>query len=86
MNLDGVEGSKTGLMNITPSQMTIDAWNYVLLNTDYKECPVPRDKLDVLKEQFRYYYPLNLTCLRKDFLSHHLPISLYNHAVNFFLL
>lgn len=61
--------------------MTVDAWNYVYLNREYKECPVPKEKLDKLKEQFRYFYPMDLRCSAKDLIRNHLTMSLYNHAV-----
>eukprot|EP00331_Platyophrya_macrostoma_P028196 CAMPEP_0176435570 /NCGR_PEP_ID=MMETSP0127-20121128/17406_1 /TAXON_ID=938130 /ORGANISM="Platyophrya macrostoma, Strain WH" /LENGTH=1067 /DNA_ID=CAMNT_0017818633 /DNA_START=88 /DNA_END=3291 /DNA_ORIENTATION=+ len=76
-----LEGKEAGPLNISPEHMTLDAWNYVYLKCEYKECPVPKEKLDVLREQFRYFYPWNLRCSAKDLIRNHLTMSLYNHAL-----
>jgi len=82
VNIGDLEGSKPGPLNINPDQLTLDAWNYIFLKTEYKDCPVSKEKLDVLREQFRYFHPWDLRCSAKDLIRNHLTMSLYNHAVS----
>jgi len=75
-----LEGTKPGLLGIQHEDLTRDAWDYIFLDAPYKPCAVPEDKLRVLRENFKYWYPLDLRVSAKDLVRNHLPMSLYNHA------
>ena len=76
-----MEGKKTGLFEISPKDLTVDAWNYIFLDGPYKEgIAIPEEKLQKMKAEFKYFYPLDLRCSGKDLIRNHLSMSLYNHA------
>lgn len=77
-----MEGTQTGQLGIKHEDLTREAWDYIFLNTPYKACPVPEEKLKVLRDEFRYWYPLDLRVSAKDLVRNHLSMSLYNHAVS----
>ncbi|CAF2777378.1 unnamed protein product [Rotaria sp. Silwood2] len=80
---DSFDGKKIGSANIHPSQMTIDVWNYIFftdvlyssLNTD-----ISQSTLDRLRNEFQYWYPVDLRSSGKDLVPNHLTYSLYNHV------
>lgn len=78
-----IKGHSVGSLGVKAEDLNVDAWNYIFFNQEYKECPVPKEKLDKMKEQFRYFYPWDLRCSAKDLIRNHLTMSLYNHAVTF---
>ena len=79
---DNLNGKKLGPLGITPEQMTPSVWDYILLGKDTEAGldPQLKDKLDKLKQEFEYWYPLDLRCSAKDLIRNHLTMSLYNHA------
>jgi leucyl-tRNA synthetase len=61
--------------------MNMSAWNYVFLNKPYTEdCIVSEEKLKIMRDEFRYWYPMDLRCSGKDLMKNHLTMSLFNHA------
>lgn len=62
--------------------MTIKDWDYVFYQRGYdaEAQKVPQDKLDTMKESFRYFYPMDMRTSGKDLIRNHLSMSLYNHA------
>ena len=48
--------------------MTREVWDYVYFkNAPYPKTDVPKEKLDKMKNEFRYWYPLNLRVSGNDF-------------------
>lgn len=43
-------------------------------------CKIAQDKLEALRNEFEYWYPLDLRVSGKDLIGNHLTMSLYNHA------
>ncbi len=39
---------------ITAEQMTKSAWDFVFLGKEYKSCAVPKEKLEVLRNEFLF--------------------------------
>ncbi|CAF1029124.1 unnamed protein product, partial [Rotaria sordida] len=80
---DSFSGEKLGSANILPSQLTIEVWDYIFfpeksyssLTTD-----IPCATLDHLRNEFQYWYPVNLPSSGKDLIPNHLIYSLYNHT------
>jgi len=58
-----------------------DVWNYVYKKGVYPEgCKIPEDKLQKLRGEFEYWYPLDMRASGKDLIRNHLTMSLYNHS------
>uniref|UniRef100_A0A7N9CBL3 Leucine--tRNA ligase, cytoplasmic n=1 Tax=Macaca fascicularis TaxID=9541 RepID=A0A7N9CBL3_MACFA len=77
-NLHGQGESPLG---IRPQQMTKEVWDYVF----FKEAPfpktqIPKEKLDQLKQEFEFWYPVDLRVSGKDLVPNHLSYYLYNHV------
>lgn len=70
------------LLKITPEQMTHQVWDYIF----FKEAPFPgncgiaKEKLDKMRNEFQYWYPVNLRVSGKDLVPNHLTYFLYNHT------
>lgn len=78
-NLDG--NNKDDPNAIKPEQMTHEVWDHIFLNKPCPEgCTIPKEKLDLMKKEFEYWYPMDLRCSAKDLIKNHLSMSLYNHA------
>ncbi|KAI3647532.1 hypothetical protein MP228_007753 [Amoeboaphelidium protococcarum] len=79
-----LDGSKPGLLNIKAEQMTDEVWNYIF--TEEKMMPdteIPFDDLQRMKQEFEYFYPLDLRVSGKDLISNHLTFFIYNHVAMF---
>ena len=77
-----LQGTNPGLLDIKPEQMTPEVWDYVFL----KDAPYPsnskieEEKLEKMKGEFRYWYPVDMRASGKDLISNHLTYYLYNHV------
>ncbi|XP_069892406.1 leucine--tRNA ligase, cytoplasmic [Dipodomys merriami] len=77
-NLSGQAESPLG---IRPQQMTKEVWDYVFLkNAPFPKTQIPKEKLDQLKQEFEYWYPVDLRTSGKDLIPNHLSYYLYNHV------
>ena len=62
--------------------MTHEVWDYIF----FKNAPFPakttisRDKLDLLKREFSFWYPVDLRVSGQDLVPNHLTYFLYNHV------
>ncbi|RWS26990.1 leucine--tRNA ligase: cytoplasmic-like protein, partial [Leptotrombidium deliense] len=74
-------GSGSSPLQIEPSQMTPEVWDYIF-NKDnpLPTTTIPKENLDILKREFRYWYPLDLRVSGKDLIPNHLTFFLYNHC------
>lgn len=72
-------------MDISFDQMTDAEWNAILLADDSQldSLKVSKHKLLKLREEFEYWYPMDLRCSGKDLIKNHLTMSLFNHAAIF---
>lgn len=75
-----IDGSKPGICNILPQQMTEEAWDYVFLGKEVVIAAELRKKFEVMRNEFLYWYPLDLRCSAKDLIKNHLIMALFNHA------
>lgn len=79
-----LDGSQVGPLGIQAADLTDGAWNYVLKRGVYPEdCAITEEKLKLLRQEFEYWYPMDLRCSGKDLIRNHLTMSLYNHAAVF---
>ena len=73
-----IEGIETGVLGIEAEELTTEVWDYILLDkNEYNE--KLEKKFSKLKEEFNYWYPVDLRCSGKDLIRNHLTMSLYNH-------
>ena len=76
-----IDGSTPGPLGIKPEQLTHEVWDYIFLNKEYPDgWAIDKEKLDKLKSEFEYWYPLDLRWSGKDLIGNHLIMCLYNHA------
>ncbi|CCM04136.1 uncharacterized protein FIBRA_06298 [Fibroporia radiculosa] len=79
-----IDGTKPGLLNITPEQMTDDVWEYLYRNGPWPEsATVPKEKIDTMKREYEYFYPFDVRSSGKDLIPNHLTFCLYNHTALF---
>lgn len=77
-----LDGSVLGPHGIKPEQMTKEVFDYIFL----KNRPVPTNSgipvavLNKMKDEFNYWYPLDVRASGKDLIRNHLTMALYNHA------
>ncbi|VVT49893.1 uncharacterized protein SAPINGB_P002496 [Magnusiomyces paraingens] len=76
-------GKVPGSLNIQPEQMTDDVWDYVLLHKDDIKSDIPKEKLDKLRNEFEYFYPLDVNISGKDLIGNHLTFFIYCHCAIF---
>ncbi|CAF4284580.1 unnamed protein product, partial [Adineta steineri] len=80
---DSFDGKEIGPANIDPSEMTIDIWDYIFfVNKSYSslKTSISKETLDRLRNEFQYWYPVDLRSSGKDLIPNHLTYSLYNHV------
>jgi len=83
LNLDGRKPSPAG---IRPEDLTDAVWDALFLGTpaiETLETSIPKDVLHKMREEFLYWYPMDLRVSGKDLIQNHLTMCLYNHAAMF---
>jgi leucyl-tRNA synthetase len=69
---------------VTPEQLTDEVWEYILGQGSFPSpAPLPREKADILKREFSYFYPMDIRSSGKDLVPNHLTFAIYNHAALF---
>lgn len=59
-------------------------WEYILSNGRWPEdSTLPREKADLMKHSFSYFYPFDIRSSGKDLIPNHLTFCIYNHAALF---
>ncbi|CAF3923890.1 unnamed protein product [Rotaria sordida] len=77
------DGHQNGSANISPSEMTIDVWDYIFfVDKSYSSLKtnISKEILDRLRNEFQYWYPVDLRSSGKDLIPNHLTFTLYNHV------
>lgn len=78
-NLNG-DSSKSP-EKIDPKDLTPAVFDYIYRKGALPEgCNIPVESLDKMKNEFRYWYPMNLRVSAKDLIPNHLTMALFNHA------
>ncbi|CDW60125.1 Anticodon 1 and tRNA-synt 1g domain containing pr otein [Trichuris trichiura] len=78
-----VDGRIPGPLHIKAEDMQPQVWDYILRgNVDYAELntSVEKWKLDKLRHEFLYWYPVDLRASGKDLIQNHLAFFLFNHV------
>eukprot|EP00758_Cryptobia_borreli_P001030 Tbor_TRINITY_DN1878_c0_g1::TRINITY_DN1878_c0_g1_i1::g.23030::m.23030/K01869/LARS, leuS; leucyl-tRNA synthetase len=82
ISLDATKPNKYG---ITSEMMTTDVWNYILKGTGTaeevsKSSGLSTGTLTSMRNEFSFWYPVDLRVSAKDLIQNHLTMFLYNHA------
>ena len=80
-----INGDKTSLLSV--EQVNDSLFDYVFLGKDSEELKklikdkdIDRKIVEDMRNEFTYWYPMDLRCSGKDLIPNHLTMSLYNHA------
>ena len=73
---------------LKPSQLTYEFWDYVMLgNGDLEEVSkktgIPKEIIKEMRDEFLYWYPLDVRHSGKDLIPNHLSFFIFNHAAIF---
>eukprot|EP00941_MAST-03F_sp_MAST-3F-sp1_P005238 g5238.t1 len=78
---DNADGSKVGPSGIEASQLTDADWDYIFRGKEHSDLNgVDEATLSDLRQEFEFWYPLDLRVSGKDLIRNHLTMALYNHA------
>ncbi|VDN53772.1 unnamed protein product [Dracunculus medinensis] len=79
---DSLDGSGTGKLGIRADEMTDDCWDYIFLNAAYDSSKmfISEEKLEIMRNEFLYWYPVDMRASGKDLLQNHLAYYLFNHV------
>lgn len=66
---------------VDPEDLTPAVFDYIYRNRALPEdCKIPTEVLNKMRDEFRYWYPMNLRVSAKDLIPNHLTMALFNHA------
>lgn len=73
-----LDGSIPG--EIKAEDLNDDVWDYIYRKGKYpKGCSIPEGLLKELREEFEYWYPMDVRVSGKDLIGNHLTMAIYNH-------
>ncbi len=70
------------LKSISPELLTPDVFDYIFLGRETASLP-EREKLDVMRREFLFWYPYDFRFSAKDLISNHLTFQLFHHVAIF---
>lgn len=78
-------GHEIGSLGIKPQQMTDEVWDYIFTRRDDVEniTPISKEKLQKMRREFEYFYPLDVRISGKDLIPNHLTFFIYVHTALF---
>ena len=75
-----LDGSHKGPAGLEASALGREFFDYVFAQTDVAPQGYDKEVLDKMRNEFLYWYPMDLRCSGKDLIRNHLTMSLFNHA------
>lgn len=76
-----LRGQAESPLGIRSQQMTKEVWDYIFFkDAPFPKTQIPKEKLDQLKQEFEFWYPVDLRVSGKDLVPNHLSYYLYNHV------
>lgn len=77
-----INGSVPGTLQLTPEQLTDEVLDFIFMQTDQfpVNSTIPKEKLNAMRNEFSYWYPMDLRVSGKDLIFNHLTMTLFNHA------
>jgi leucyl-tRNA synthetase len=63
-------------------QLTDDVWDYILMDRAYDAAsmPIEEGKLQRMRREFDFWYPVDMRVSGKDLVQNHLTYYLFNHV------
>jgi leucyl-tRNA synthetase len=75
-----LDGSTTGPLGIEAKDMTPGVWDFIFRKGSFPtDCSIPKEKVEKLRHEFEFWYPMNLRVSGKDLIRNHLTMCHYNH-------
>ena len=75
------DGTTPNDYGIKPEDMTHDVWNYIFnLSNKAPQSRINKLTLDKMRQEFLFWYPVDVRCSGKDLVPNHLTYYLYNHT------
>ena len=80
--VDNLEGDKAkSPTSIDPADLSKEVFDYIYRNAALPDgCKIEQATLDKMRDEFRYWYPMNLRVSAKDLIGNHLTMALFNHV------
>ncbi|MEM1683279.1 MAG: leucine--tRNA ligase [Ignisphaera sp.] len=80
--------NKIRYYNIPVEKLTIKFWDYVMLGLGdvenlSRELSIPIEVIEDIRNEFRYWYPLDMRISGKDLIPNHLTFFIFNHIAIF---
>ncbi|RNF06274.1 leucine--tRNA ligase [Trypanosoma rangeli] len=80
-----LDGRQENVLGATPEMFTDDTFDYVFLGKGTPESVhavngLPIEAAKKMRQEFNFWYPVDLRCSAKDLIQNHLTMFLYNHA------
>ncbi|KAH0629739.1 hypothetical protein JD844_012055 [Phrynosoma platyrhinos] len=76
-----LRGQGESPLGIRANQMSKEVWDYIFFKTaPFPATKIPKETLDKLKQEFEFWYPVDLRVSGKDLVPNHLSYYLYNHV------
>ncbi|XP_068457332.1 leucine--tRNA ligase, cytoplasmic-like [Clinocottus analis] len=76
-----LNGQGASPLGIKPEQMTRDVWDFIFFKTSpFPKTDIPKERLQRLRREFEYWYPVDVRVSGKDLVPNHLSYYLYNHV------
>jgi len=76
-----IYGQTQGSAGIPPEKMTREVYDYIFLGTAYPaDCGIEEAMLAKLRQEFNFWYPMDMRASGKDLLSNHLTFAIFNHT------
>lgn len=61
--------------------MTPEVWDYIVYkNKPLPKTDIPKDTMAKLRNEFQYWYPVDLRVSGKDLIPNHLTYFIYSHC------
>uniref|UniRef100_A0A672RBG4 Leucine--tRNA ligase, cytoplasmic n=1 Tax=Sinocyclocheilus grahami TaxID=75366 RepID=A0A672RBG4_SINGR len=76
-----LNGQGPSPLGIRAEQMTREVWDYIFFKTaPFPKTDIPKEKLQKLRREFAFWYPVDVRVSGKDLVPNHLSYYLYNHV------
>lgn len=77
-------GSVVGPLGIKAEELTDETFDYIFCRGDSKKnISIPDEKLNLLRREFEYFYPMDQSISGKDLIPNHLTFYIYCHVALF---
>ena len=75
---NNMDGKKVGPSGIKAEQMTDSVWDFIFQDKEFpSKCGIEKSKLEEMKREFEFWYPMDLRVSGKDLIRNHLTMCLY---------